>query len=588
MIAEYFLVSPSKRSRLRIGILLDGLLLPRCFEQVIDHIQKSNFATIELLVIRTPANPEIARPRRSKWRVLWDILSDSKRRKQLGFTIYSKFDQKYSLAANHPQEEIDCTDKLSGIETIKITPIVKGFVHRFAPADIEEIRKWDLDVILRFGFNVLRGDILTAARYGIWSYHHGDNEFIRGGPAHFWELYEEHKLSGVILQVLTEEIDAGLVLAKALFPTVQGGISARQNRFTPYWGAVHLVIQKLYELHNYGWEHLVRHSIPNKPYQGKRKIYRAPTNWELLRWLVPALAAKSARRLAQVVTGDRIWLWRIALRMGGRQLLHQSDPGDRSSFKWLTPPKGHSHADPFMVEAHGRIWMFFEDYIYSESKGAIVCREVFPNGELGGIRTVLRRPYPLSYPFVFEHDGSYYLIPESASNGTVELSRATDFPYEWSLEKVLFRGRAVNTTVFMHEDTFWFLTTLLAPAGDGMCLCIFYSDRIDGEWQRHPANPISMDVRDARCGGRVFRHDGKLIRISQDCSDQDGSSISFREILTLTKTEYQETALQSVGLWSKSFQGTHTYDHCSGIEVIDGVSCVPRSANLISAELPAE
>jgi hypothetical protein len=97
-----------------------------------------------------------------------------------------------------------------------------------------------------------------------------------------------------------------------------------------------------------------------------------------------------------------------------------------------------------------------------------------------------------------------------------------------------------------------------------------------------------MDVRDARCGGRVFRHDGKLIRISQDCSDQHGSSISFREILTLTKTEYQETPMQSVGPWSKSFQGTHTYDHCSGIEVIDGVSCVPRSANLISAELPAE
>jgi hypothetical protein len=41
----------------------------------------------------------------------------------------------------------------------------------------------------------------------VWSYHHGDNEFYRGGPPHFWELYEKAPLSGVILQVLTEELD---------------------------------------------------------------------------------------------------------------------------------------------------------------------------------------------------------------------------------------------------------------------------------------------------------------------------------------------------------------------------------------------
>jgi hypothetical protein len=587
MIAEHFLVSLSKRPRLRIGVLLDGLSLPRCFEQVVDQILKSNFAAIELLMIHAPANLAPVRPRKSKWRLLWNVLSDSKRRKHLGFAIYSKLDQKYFLDTNHPQEVIDCTEKLSGIESLKITPIAKGFVHRFTSADIEEIRKRDLDVILRFGFNILRGDILTAARCGVWSYHHGDNEFYRGGPPHFWELYEENKLSGAILQVLTEELDAGHVLAKALFSTVRGGISTLQNRFTPYWGAVHLVIQKLYELHNYGWEHLERHSIPNKRYQGRRKIYRTPTNWELFRWLVPTLAAKSARRLARVVTGERIWLWRIALRTGSRQLLHQVDAGDRSAFKWLTPPKGHFHADPFLVEDQGRTWMFFEDYIYCESKAAIVCREVLPNGELGQMRTVLRRPYHLSYPFVFKHDGSYYLIPESVSNRTVELYRATDFPYQWSLEKVLFLGKAVDTTAFIDGDTFWFFTTLQAPAGDGMYLCLFYSDRIDGEWQWHPANPISMDVRDARCGGRVFRHDGKLIRISQDCSGRYGSSFSFREIVTVTKTEYRETLLQTVEPWSKSFWGTHTYDHSSNIEVIDGVTYAPKSASLPSVELPA-
>ena len=149
-------------------------------------------------------------------------------------------------------------------------PIVKGFVHRFPPEVVEEVRRRDLDVILRFGFNILRGDILSACRYGIWSYHHGDNEFYRGGPAHLWEMVEGQPLSGVILQVLSEDLDAGFVLCKALFPT-RSYVSLARNRFGPYWGTVHFVIWKLFELHRYGWDFLKSRAVPPAPYRGKEK-----------------------------------------------------------------------------------------------------------------------------------------------------------------------------------------------------------------------------------------------------------------------------------------------------------------------------
>ena len=97
-----------------------------------------------------------------------------------------------------------------------------------------------------------------------------------------------------------------------------------------------------------------------------------------------------------------------------------------------------------------------------------------------------------------------------------------------------------------------------------------------------------MDVRDARCGGRVSRLDGKLIRISQDCSGRYGSSFGFREIVTMTKTEYKETLLQTVEPWSKSFWGTHTYDYCADIEVVDGVTYAAKSEILVPARLPPE
>ena len=67
----------------------------------------------------------------------------------------------------------------------------------------------------------------------------------------------------------------------------------------------------------------------------------------------------------------------------------------------------------------------------------ISCAEVLPGGGLGPVRTCLERDYHFSYPMVFEHDGDVFMVPESALNGTVELYRATRFPHEWTLEKVL-------------------------------------------------------------------------------------------------------------------------------------------------------
>jgi hypothetical protein len=588
MLPELFLHSSSGRPPLRIGLLLDGLSLPRCFAEIIEHIERSNFARIELLVIRAePAAAHPPAPRGSKWRTRLRVLADSKKRKLLGYGLYQKLDRRLFAQDNDPLEEVDIGARLAGVDRISVVPISKGFIHRFTAEDIEEIRKRGLDVILRFGFNILRGDVLRSARYGVWSYHHGDNEFYRGGPALFWEIYEKSLRSGVILQVLTEELDAGHVLAKAIFSTV-GGLSNLRNRFTPYWGAVAMMIQKLYELHAHGWEFVEQRAVPRKPYQGKRKIYRAPTNGELAAWLIPAVSATLFRRMKRFFTGKQVWNWRIAWREG-QSLLdgNEASVEDISSFRWQMPPAGHFYADPFLIEAEGRKWLFLEDYVYAKSRGVITCIEVLRGGELGEAHTVLNRDYHLSYPFVFEHEGNFYFIPETGDNQTVELYRAIEFPYRWTLEKILFHGKALDTTVLVHDGMFWFFTTVFAPHGEGACFCIFFSDRLDGEWQAHPQNPISMDIRDARAAGRVLRYDGRLFRVTQDGTENYGSSFSFREILNLTQTEYRETLVKTV-FPCKPYEGTHSYDACGGFEVVDGVTHAPAKKWLIAADFPPE
>jgi len=83
----------------------------------------------------------------------------------------------------------------------------------------KRIRSYHLDVLVRLGFRILRGGILQAARYGVWSYHHGDNKVNRGGPPGFWEVLEGHAVTGSILQRLNDELDNGTVLCRSFSAT---------------------------------------------------------------------------------------------------------------------------------------------------------------------------------------------------------------------------------------------------------------------------------------------------------------------------------------------------------------------------------
>ena len=89
----------------------------------------------------------------------------------------------------------------------------------FSDADVASIREHRLDFILRFAFGVVRGDILETARYGVWSFHHGDMDAYRGGPPCFWEIYNGEPVTGAVLQRLTERLDGGVPLYRGYFRT---------------------------------------------------------------------------------------------------------------------------------------------------------------------------------------------------------------------------------------------------------------------------------------------------------------------------------------------------------------------------------
>jgi len=68
--------------------------------------------------------------------------------------------------------------------TIDVKPNISksGLVYRYGEEDIKRIKDLDLDLLIRGGSGILRGEILDICPNGVISFHHADNDINRGGP----------------------------------------------------------------------------------------------------------------------------------------------------------------------------------------------------------------------------------------------------------------------------------------------------------------------------------------------------------------------------------------------------------------------
>ena len=197
---------------------------------------------------------------------------------KIGYKCYSFIDSKINnRVENNPfiKKEFDTENK---IKTIFIEPKETKFSDYFSQKDIKELKIYDIDIFLRFGFRILRGNILKVANYGLWSFHHGDSATNRGGPSGFWEVYEERNVSGVTLQVLSEDLDGGMVLSKGLYSTVKRSMFLNKVNF--YNKSADLLINELNKLYNFGANKYFKMVSKNNntPTFYDNKLYKPPSN----------------------------------------------------------------------------------------------------------------------------------------------------------------------------------------------------------------------------------------------------------------------------------------------------------------------
>jgi len=196
-------------------------------------------------------------------------------------------------------------------------------------------------------------------------------------------------------------------------------------------------------------------------------------------------------------------------------------------------------ADPFMIRADDAWYMFFEAKNALTRKGEIGMAMSQNGFDWSYCQIVLAEPFHLSYPYVFEYAGDYYMIPETLQANHIRLYRAASFPFEWIHCADLIDGTFADSSVFRFDDRWWMFACSSPFAHD--VLRLFFADSLPGPWSEHPHSPLIRDnPRIARPAGRVVVFNDRVIRYAQDCYPRYGTQVRAFEISELTTTSYQE------------------------------------------------
>lgn len=275
------------------------------------------------------------------------------------------------------------------------------------------------------------------------------------------------------------------------------------------------------------------------------------------------VVAKTDRLLDRVSKGSKTWAigWRLD------ESASVLDGGE-STFRVLSGGTDSYLADPFPFRHEVQDFIFVEQYLYSKNRGCIAVVTTNRNGTANAARIVLDEPHQVSYPFVFEHAGQIWMIPESGAAGDVSLYRAVEFPYQSTREACLIEGiEGYDVTPMPHAEGFWFfICERLWRSSSWNIPNLYHADSLTGSSTPHAARPVLIDARLSRPAGALIHRGGAVLRPVQDCARGYGGAVTFCRIDTLNASEFAQTPVGRIR--SGPFR-CHTYNHRSGLEVID-------------------
>ena len=271
-------------------------------------------------------------------------------------------------------------------------------------------------------------------------------------------------------------------------------------------------------------------------------------------------------------------MWQIAIRKRDGDTLYH---GNRKNFRLVSNSIRYWRADPFLYEMGEKTYLFAELFDRFQDKGVLAVAKVGKNGRVGSFKVCLDLPFHLSYPCLYENDGSIYMIPEGRQSGEIAIYRCVEFPLKWEKDSILSSVTGVDTTPVPKEicgNIDSYITTINTE-----------QDHNNNLYLINDSSHVRLKYNDTcvRCGGDFIRDDDRWLRVVQDDTDYYGCRLVFNEVDSITSNGIVEKEVLAVLPPGKEcgineitvslidakaegkYIGIHTYNCSSKYEVID-------------------
>jgi len=213
----------------------------------------------------------------------------------------------------------------------------------------------------------------------------------------------------------------------------------------------------------------------------------------------------------------------------------------------IAAPRWSYYADPFLWRHDGHDWLFVEEFEYPRCKGRLCCVPLDAALRAGRPQPVLPLDVHASFPYLFEHAGHLYMVPETSAGRSIDLYVCEGFPDRWRLARRLLYGvDAADSLVFQHDGRWWLIAAQRSSdAVPGRYLAIYHTDDLlRGRWEAHPVNAERRyHGGSGRNAGSPIRVGDVLLRPMQENPRYYGESLRYMRIERLTPSEFREVPM---------------------------------------------
>lgn len=399
-----------------------------------------------------------------------------------------------------------------------------------------EVGHQNLDLIIKFGMNLLKDPQEIPAKYGVLSFHHGDPSEFRGRPSGFYELFRDANHVGAVVQQLSNNLDAGLIRSFGKYRITNH--SYRQT------------LESLFANSSY----LLRLAILNCvnsvaiELSTAGKNHRLPSNKTVAQFVL-LLTRRKVMRFIFGLFGRREWKIAETSPLSFEQLrpmqvidlFNPINPSQKTSFI----------ADPFILPS-----------------GDLIFEAAQKNSELGQLMTLsggrmtlidtslIGKHKHLSFPFITQTDGKCFMMPEMAQIGAQLLCELKNNKITKTHKMLGLDNERLIDPILLHRNETWWLFAG-KPGNEFDHLFAWSSSDLFGPYKPHQKNPVVIDPSLARNAGGFINFGAELYRLGQNNCQEYGDGVTLCRVLQLDDDGYQEQPIAKLAL--NQLHGPHTF-----------------------------